>query len=106
LKLNQNISPLSVKKNISDGVGSRNESIDTPLYPPLFWLDNIFKVFIAPLETDSKFIRSAVASFCINKKPQLLTMPTAVRDGAVTLKGFYMMGDRPIFPQKPPRPSL
>jgi hypothetical protein len=31
------------KKNISDGVGSRNESIDTPLYPPLFWLDNIFK---------------------------------------------------------------
>jgi hypothetical protein len=31
------------KKNISDGVGSRNESIDTPLDPPLFWLDNIFK---------------------------------------------------------------
>ncbi len=31
------------KKNISDGVGSRNESIDTPLYPPLFWLENIFK---------------------------------------------------------------
>jgi hypothetical protein len=31
------------KKNISDGVGSRNESIGTPLYPPLFWLDNIFK---------------------------------------------------------------
>jgi hypothetical protein len=30
------------KKNISDGVGSRNESIGTPLYPPLFWLDNIF----------------------------------------------------------------
>jgi hypothetical protein len=30
------------KKNISDGVGSRNESIATPLYPPLFWLDNIF----------------------------------------------------------------
>jgi hypothetical protein len=30
------------KKNISDGVGSRNKSIDTPLYPPLFWLDNIF----------------------------------------------------------------
>ncbi len=32
-----------LKKNISDGVGSRNESIDTPLDPPLFWLDNIFK---------------------------------------------------------------
>jgi hypothetical protein len=30
------------KKNTSDGVGSRNESIDTRLYPPLFWLDNIF----------------------------------------------------------------
>jgi hypothetical protein len=25
---------LSVQKNISDGVRSRNESIDTPLYPP------------------------------------------------------------------------
>ena len=32
-----------LKKNISDGVGSRNESIDTSLDPPLFWLDNIFK---------------------------------------------------------------
>jgi hypothetical protein len=31
------------KKNISDGVGSRNESIHTPLDPPLFWLDNIFQ---------------------------------------------------------------
>jgi hypothetical protein len=30
-------------KNICDGVGCQNESIDTPLYPPLFWLDNIFK---------------------------------------------------------------
>jgi hypothetical protein len=29
------------KKNISDGVPSRNESIDTPLYTPHFWLDNI-----------------------------------------------------------------
>jgi hypothetical protein len=42
--LNQKISPLSVQKNISDGVGSRNESIHTPLDPPLFWLDNIFKI--------------------------------------------------------------
>ncbi len=32
------------KKNISDCVGIRNESIDTPLYHPLFWLDNIFKL--------------------------------------------------------------
>jgi hypothetical protein len=31
------------KKNISDGAGSKNKSIDTPLDPPLFWLDNIFK---------------------------------------------------------------
>ena len=31
------------KKNISDGVGSRNGSNGTPLNPPLFWLDNIFK---------------------------------------------------------------
>jgi hypothetical protein len=31
------------KKNISDGVESQNGSINTPLDPPLFWLDNIFK---------------------------------------------------------------
>ncbi len=31
------------KKNICDGIGSRNKSNGTPLYPPLFWLDNIFK---------------------------------------------------------------
>jgi hypothetical protein len=30
------------KKNISDGVGSRNGWYGTPLNPPLFWLDNIF----------------------------------------------------------------
>ena len=36
------------KKNISDGVGSRNESIHTPLDPPLFWLDNIFKGIVQP----------------------------------------------------------
>jgi hypothetical protein len=42
--LNQKISPLSVQKNMSDGVGSQNGSIGTPLAPPpLFWLDNIFK---------------------------------------------------------------
>ncbi len=33
-----------LKKNISDGVGSRNELIDTPLDPPPFWLDNIFNI--------------------------------------------------------------
>ncbi len=31
------------KKNISDGVGNQNGSNGTPLDPPLFWLDNIFK---------------------------------------------------------------
>jgi hypothetical protein len=31
------------KKNICDGVGVQDESIGTPLYSPLFWLDNIFK---------------------------------------------------------------
>jgi hypothetical protein len=31
-----------LKKNISDGVESRNGSNGTPLNPPLFWLDNIF----------------------------------------------------------------
>ena len=30
-------------KNICDGVGSQNGSNGTPLDPPLFWLDNIFK---------------------------------------------------------------
>jgi hypothetical protein len=32
-----------LNKNICDGVGVQDESIGTPLYPPLFWLDNIFK---------------------------------------------------------------
>ncbi len=31
-------------KNICDGVGSQNGSNGTPLDPPLFWLDNIFKI--------------------------------------------------------------
>ncbi len=30
-------------KNIWDGVGGQDESNGTPLDPPLFWLDNIFK---------------------------------------------------------------
>ncbi len=30
-------------KNIGDCVPSREESIGTPLDPPLFWLDNIYK---------------------------------------------------------------
>jgi hypothetical protein len=30
-------------KNIGDCVPSRDKSIGTPLDPPLFWLDNIFK---------------------------------------------------------------
>jgi hypothetical protein len=38
-------------KNICDGVGRQNGSNGTPLDPPLFWLDNIFKglhVFFVP----------------------------------------------------------
>ncbi len=31
-------------KNICDGVGGQDESNGTTLDPPLFWLDNIFKV--------------------------------------------------------------
>jgi hypothetical protein len=30
-------------KNICDGIGGQDEWNGTPLYPPLFWLDNIFK---------------------------------------------------------------
>ncbi len=30
-------------KNSCDGVGGQDESNGTPLDPPLFWLDNIFK---------------------------------------------------------------
>jgi hypothetical protein len=33
-------------KNICDGVGCQNGSNGTPLDPPLFWLDNIFKGLI------------------------------------------------------------
>jgi hypothetical protein len=32
------------QKNICDGVGGQDESNVTPLDPPLFWLDNIFKL--------------------------------------------------------------
>jgi hypothetical protein len=62
------ISPLSVKKNISDVVGSRNESIDTPLYPPLFWLDNIFKLKIlnARFIFIDSLLSEAALSSCIN----------------------------------------
>jgi hypothetical protein len=41
--LRREISPLCVQKNICYGIGSRNGFNGTPLYPPLFWLDNIFK---------------------------------------------------------------
>jgi hypothetical protein len=34
-------------KNICDGAGGQDESNGTPLDPPLFWLDNIFKFFDA-----------------------------------------------------------
>jgi hypothetical protein len=33
-----------LKKNICDGVGVKDELNGTPLYPSLFWLDNIFKI--------------------------------------------------------------
>ena len=33
-------------KNICDGVGGQDESNGTPLDPPLFWLDNIFKLIL------------------------------------------------------------
>jgi hypothetical protein len=46
------------KKNISDGVGSRNELIGIPLYPPLFWLDNIFKC------TCARQINDPLAGMC------------------------------------------
>jgi hypothetical protein len=55
------------KKNISDGVGSRNVSIHTPLDPPLFWLDNIFKylsqgisIFHKTEEVNKNFSRDPV----------------------------------------------
>ena len=37
---------LRVSKNICDGVGCQNGSNGTPLDPPLFWLDNIFKLYV------------------------------------------------------------
>ena len=33
-------------KNICDGVGSQDKSNGTTLDPPIFWLDNIFNLFI------------------------------------------------------------
>jgi hypothetical protein len=32
------------KKNICDGVGGQDELNGITLYPPLFWLDNVFKL--------------------------------------------------------------
>jgi hypothetical protein len=32
------------KKNICDGVGGQDELNGITLYPPLFWLDNIFNM--------------------------------------------------------------
>jgi hypothetical protein len=32
-----------LKKNICDGVGGQDKLNGITLYPPLFWLDNIFK---------------------------------------------------------------
>ncbi len=40
------------KKNISDGVGSPNGSNGTPLDPPHFWLDNIFKFIFVVKKTN------------------------------------------------------
>jgi hypothetical protein len=45
------------KKNISDGVGSQNESIDTRLYPPLFWLDNIFNLVLVKVYRGQRELR-------------------------------------------------
>jgi hypothetical protein len=37
---------------MGDCVRSRDESIDAPLDPPLFWLDNIFNdIFVLVVET-------------------------------------------------------
>jgi hypothetical protein len=47
------------KKNICDGVGCEDESNDTPLDPPLFWLDNIFnevKLLIRNIRDSLKLI--------------------------------------------------
>jgi hypothetical protein len=48
------------KKNICDGVGVQDESIGTPLYPPLFWLDNIFNEVIRSWEV-SFLLRMGIA---------------------------------------------
>jgi hypothetical protein len=46
-------------KNICDGVGCQNGLNGTPLDPPLFWLDNIFKSWFGSLKVPSHQIRSA-----------------------------------------------
>jgi hypothetical protein len=40
-------------KSIGDCIRSRDESIDTHLDPPLFWLDNIFKFILSCQQFDN-----------------------------------------------------
>ncbi len=56
-------------KNICDGVGCQNGSNGTPLDPPLFWRDNIFKMSIknGAIEADLEYIE-IVANKCMRKK--------------------------------------
>ncbi len=57
------------KKNISDGVGSRDGSNGTPLNPPLFWLDNIFKYFFDTFDDDDYCVQVWHDIACYHKKP-------------------------------------
>ncbi len=72
--------------------------------------ESVFKMFISPLETDSKCIHSAVANLCINKKPQLLTMRLPIANSCTRWrcnfkKAFTGWGTGGFF-RKPPRLSL
>ncbi len=57
-------------KNICDGVGGQDESNGTPLDPPLFWLDNIFKHKKDGVRCN------------LNGKPVLHVASNAVQDGS------------------------
>jgi hypothetical protein len=49
-------------KSIGDCIGSRDESIDTHLDPPLFWLDIIFQAHFAgfPYSRKAERVRNSV----------------------------------------------
>ncbi len=80
-------------KNICDGVGGQDESNGTPLDPPLFWLDNIFKEKVHFHQIESKYrtllwLASIMYNFCTVCNSFLLLI-LSVRNPVPTFHKIY-----------------